>query len=56
MIISPDILRKEAVGILRAVEDELDKEPQSQETKAALLVAKAQALHTLVLLQSGKER
>lgn len=51
MIISQDILRRETVDVLKAVNAQLEVSPLEPETQAVLLCAKIQAINTLVLLQ-----
>lgn len=49
MEVSPNALRKETVQTLKKVNDDLETRP-TQEVRAMLLLAKAQCLNTLVLL------
>jgi hypothetical protein len=54
MEVSPNVLRKEAVEVLREINHELDKPPGNRpvgDHLATLLLAKAQCLNTLVLLR-----
>lgn len=50
MDVSPSVLRRETVSVLKEVEQELSLSPNTSE-KVVLLAAKAAALNTLVLLR-----
>lgn len=54
MDVSPNALRRDTVQTLREVNDVLKTGPEELFTKAILLSAKAQCLHTLTLLNEKR--
>jgi len=59
MIVSPDILRRDTVAVMKRIDEQLaiaDKVGfnDAPEVMGPLLLAKVQALNTLVLLQEKK--
>lgn len=54
MNVSPNELRKETVKTLREVEDSIEETPARSTVMATLLLAKAQCLQTLVLLNEKR--